>query len=196
MKKSATKIYNWATKKAASQKAPLWLGFLFLLELALFIPLDAVLMFFCLQKRNNIFLYVMIATIASTLSGLVGYLLGHFLWDLIGGWVVPHLISTTSFANLSGHVQQYENWAIFFGGLLPFPLKALSLISGVFQLGIVPFVTCLAAARLLRFSLIGGAMAMWGEKVKAFVDRHFHRIFMLIGAKTAAAMLFFWMLAR
>ena len=138
----------------------------------------------------------MIATIASTLSGLVGYLMGHFLWDLISGWVIPNLISSASFEQFSGHMQVYENWAVFIGGLLPFPIKALSLVAGVFKLGILPFMTCLAAARLVRFTLIGGAMALYGEKVKLFVDRHFHRLFMLVGAKVAAAIIFFWVLAR
>jgi membrane protein YqaA with SNARE-associated domain len=196
MKKSTTKLYNWAIQKASSTKAPFWLALLFLLELVLFIPLDAILMFFCLQKRNNILLYIMIATIASTISGLIGYLLGHFLWDLIGNWVVPHVVATATFDRLSGHIQHYENWAVFFGSLVPFPLKALSLVAGVFQLGILPFITYLAAARLLRFTLVGGAMAIWGEKMKLLVDKHFHRIFMLIGAKVAAAILFFWALAR
>ncbi len=196
MKKSTTKLYNWALLKASSTRAPLWLALLFALELFLLIPLDAVLMFFCLQKRSNILLYIMIATLASTLSGLVGYLFGHFLWDLIGGWVVPHLISTSTFARFSAHFQLYETGAVFLGGLLPFPLKALSLVAGVFHLGILPFITYLAAARLLRFALIGCTMALWGERVKLFVDRHFHRIFMVLGAKIAAALLFFWVLAR
>lgn len=196
MKRSTTKLYNWAIHKASSTKAPLWLALLFAMELFLFIPLDAILMFFCLQKRNNILLYIMIATLASTISGLVGYLFGHFLWDLVGNWVVPHIISTGTFDRLSGHMVEYENWAVFFGALIPFPLKALSLVGGVFHLGIFPFITFLAAARLIRFALIGGLMAVWGEKVKIFVDKHFHRIFMVIGAKVAVAILFFWVLAR
>lgn len=196
MKQHSARLYSWAIDKASSTKAPFWLGLLFSMELFLFIPLDAILMFFCLQKRSHIFLYILIATIASTLSGLIGYLFGHFLWDLVGNWVVPHLISSGSFERMSGHIQHYENWAVFFGALAPFPLKILSLTGGVFHLGVVPFVTCLALARLIRFTLIGAAMAFWGEKVKAFVDRHFHRLFMLLGAKIALAFLFFWVLTK
>lgn len=196
MKTSTLKLYNWATHKASSDRSTLWLSLLFFLEIILLIPLDAVLMFFCLQKRRNILLYILLATIASTLSGLMGYLLGHFLWDLVGNWVVPHLISPTSFAHLSGHLQTYEHWAIFFGGLLPFPLKALSIAAGVFQLGILPFAIYLALSRFLRFSLIGLTMALWGEPVKAFIDRHFHKLFLLLGAKVAAALTLFWVLAR
>src|SRR6187431_3120562 len=81
--KTPTPLYSWALQKATSPKAPLWIGLLFALELFLFIPLDAILMFFCLQNRSRIFLYASIATIASLVSGLIGYFLGHFLWDLI-----------------------------------------------------------------------------------------------------------------
>lgn len=196
MKQSTTRLYNWSIQKASSSKAPFWLGVLFALELVLFIPLDAILIFFCLQKRSNIFLYVMIATLASTASAVLGYLLGHFLWDLVGGWVVPHLISTATFEKLLSQVQTYEEWAIFFSALLPFPLKAVSLVAGVFQLGILPFILCVALARLLRFSLVGIAMVFFGEKVKSLLDRHFHRVFMLLGAKVAVASLLFWALAR
>lgn len=196
MKQSATKLYNWALDKANSEKAPLWLALLFASELFLFLPLDAVLMFFCLQKRSNIFLYILVATFASAISGMIGYLFGHFLWDLIENWVIPHLISTATFTHLSDQLNQYEAWAVFFGGLIPIPLKALSLVSGVFQIGLLPFATYLALARLVRFSLIGAIVAKWGEPVKEFVDRHFHRLFMLVGAKIAVFFLFFWALAR
>jgi membrane protein YqaA with SNARE-associated domain len=196
MKAQTAKLYNWAIQKAESSKAPFWIGLLFVLEIALFIPLDAILMFFCLRNPKKTFQYVAIAALASTLSGLIGYLLGHFLWDLIGPYVVPHLIPAASFDRLSHHFQTYESWAVFFGALLPFPLKALSLAAGVFQLGIWPFFLWFLAARTVRFTLIGGAMMLWGEKVKLFVDRHFHRIFMVIGAKVAMAFLLFWAIAR
>jgi membrane protein YqaA with SNARE-associated domain len=194
--KTPTPLYSWALQKATSPKAPLWIGLLFALELFLFIPLDAILMFFCLQNRSRIFLYASIATIASLVSGLIGYFLGHFLWDLISSYVVPHLISNAAFERISSQFQNYENWAVFFGALVPFPLKALSLGAGVFHLGFLPFALCFAAARTLRFLLIGGMMAIWGEKVKLFVERHFSRIIMAACAKIAMVFLFFWVFAK
>ena len=193
---NSSRLYQWALRKAGSPKSSLWIGLLFSLELFLFVPLDAVLMFFCLQNRSKILLYVAIATIASTLSATLGYLTGHFLWDLIGHVIVPHFISTAQFDRISTHFQTYEHWAVFFGAFFPFPLKALSLTAGVFHLGALPFALGFAAARLCRFLLVGGAMAIWGEKVKTFVEKHFHRILMLVGAKVAIALIFFWALAR
>ncbi|MBI3508362.1 MAG: DedA family protein [Chlamydiia bacterium] len=189
-------IYTWATAKANSSRAPFWVGLIFFLEIFLFLPLDALLIFFCLQNRKNTWVYVLMAAAASTLSGLMGYFVGHFLWDLVGSYVVPHLISASTFQRVSGHFQDYEKWAVFFGSLLPFPLKALSIGAGVFQLGPATFALWMFLARLVRFSLSGLAMVFYGDKVKQFVDKHFGRIIMIIGAKVAAAFLFFWILAR
>jgi membrane protein YqaA with SNARE-associated domain len=194
--KQPSKLYSWALQKATSRRAPLWIGLLFFLEIALFIPLDPILMFFCLQNRSKILHYVVIASLASLISGLLGYFVGHFLWDLIGSYIVPHLVSTHSFDKVTFQFQKYENWAVFFGGLVPFPLKVLSLGAGVFRLGVVPFTLCLATARLLRFLLIGGAMAIWGERVKIFVEKHFQKIILVIGAKIATIFLLFWALAN
>jgi membrane protein YqaA with SNARE-associated domain len=190
------RLYNWAIQRTESRRAPLWFGILFFLELVLIIPLDAILVFFCLQNRSRILMYVMIAAIASTLSGLCGYLLGHFLWDLIGPYVVPHLISASAFDHFAHHYQNYENWAVFAGAFLPIPLKILSLSAGIFQLGLAPFLGFLFFARSLRFALVGWAMYLWGEKVKLFVDRHFRGLFMIIGAKIALGFAFFYAIAQ
>ena len=196
MKAHTQKLYQWATKKAASNKSPLWLGLLFFLEIILIMPLDAILMFFCSQNPRKTFRYVLIATVASTISGTIGYLFGHFLWDLIGSYIVPHLIAVSTFDHFSSHFLLYEHWAVFFGTLIPFPLKALSLAAGVFHLGVFPFMIYMLLARVLRFSIIGIAMVLWGPKVKALLDKHYNRVMLIIGAKMALAMVLFWAIAK
>ena len=196
MASNTGRLYNWAIQRTESRQAPLWIGLLFFLELILIIPLDAILMFFCLQNRKRIFLYVLIASIASTLSGLCGYMLGHFLWDLIGSYIVPHVISASVFEHFANHYQNYEALAVFMGSLLPIPLKILSLSAGIFHLGFAPFIAFVFLARSLRFSLVGGAMYFWGERVKAFVDRHFSGILMILGAKIAIGFAFFYAIAQ
>lgn len=196
MKRGTTKIYTWALEKANSTNAPLWVALLFSLELFLFIPLDAILMFCCLQSPRKTLLFVLIGSVASALSATLGYMLGHFLWDLVGDYIVPTLISTSAFERVAGQLQLYENWTVFIGSFLPLPLKVLSIASGVFHLDFLAFFSCVLAARLLRFGLIGVSMVIWGERVKSFVDRHFHRILLVIGAKAAGALLFFWAIAR
>ena len=196
MKERTTKIYDWATEKANSPYAPLWIGVLFFLELFLFIPLDAILLFFCLHNPKKTFIYILTGAIASTLSATIGYLIGHFLWDLVGSYIVPNFIAKISFDRISDHFQLYESWTVFLGALTPFPIKALSLAAGVFQLGAISFASYFLMGRLIRFALVGGACLIWGEKLKNFLNRHFHRVLFVIGAKMAVGFLLIWALSQ
>jgi membrane protein YqaA with SNARE-associated domain len=196
MKATSEKLYKWASLKATSSKSPLWIGLLFLCEIALFIPLDAVLMFFCLQNPRKTLLYVTIAAAASTLSGVIGYAVGHYLWDFLGSYIVPNLIPAATFAHIANQFHHYDHWAVFFGTLIPFPLKVLSLGAGVFKLGLPTFMCYMLFARLLRFSLIGASMLIWGNKVKILLDQHFPKVLLVIAVKTLLIFLIFWYAAR
>lgn len=196
MFKWVRKIYDWATQKAYSTKAPLWIGVVFLLELILFLPLDALLMLFCWENPKKRFIYAGIATLASTLVGLAGYLFGHLLWDAIGPFVIAHLISPAFFERLVSHYQSHQNLAVMVGSFLPIPFKAVSLSAGFCHLALMPYLIFVCLARAARFFLIAQMMFLWGDKIKAFVDRHFNRILVAIGAKIALTFTFFWALAQ
>lgn len=196
MHQNSNKIYQWAIEKAQSGFSSFWIGVLFFLEIALFLPLDAVLMFFCLQNRTKTFSYVILAALASSLSGLIGYSIGHFFWDIVGDYIVPSLISAKAFSAVSIQFQKHEAWAIFAGALVPFPIKVLSLGAGIFNLGMVQFFTYFFIARLVRFSLIGASMMLWGDKVKNFLEKHFGKVIMIFGAKIATAFAILWSLTQ
>lgn len=174
----------------------LWLGLIFALEIVLIIPLDAVLMLFCLQKSEKRFLYATIATLGSAVSSICGYLLGWLLWDAIGSFVIKHLISPDFFNNLTQHYAHNEKLAVLFGALLPLPLKAVSLSAGFCQIPFLPFLACILVARGIRFFLVAGAVHKWGGKISLFIDKHFSRLVVAIGAKVALTVLFFFLLSR
>jgi len=196
MRTPAKKIYDWAARKANTRLAPLWLGCVFLLELIFFLPLDAILVLFCLENPKRRFLYAIIATVASTISGIAGYVLGLLAWDAINPYVIGHLISPEFFARLCDHYHLYQNWAVFIGSFLPIPFKAVALSAGVCHLAVVPFIAMVFLARWARFFLIAKAIQKWGVQIKTFVDRHMGRIAVAVGAKIAIAFAFFWALGQ
>lgn len=196
MFKPARRVYDWAARKASETRAPLWLGLVFLLELVLFLPLDALLMLFCLENPQRRFLYAFLATLASLVSATVGYCIGYLLWDTVGPFLIKHLISQNTFERLVRQYTLYENWAVFFGSLLPLPFKAVSLSAGFCQLNFSSYLLFVGIARALRFFLVAEAMHLWGAKIKAFVDRHFKGVLLAIGAKAAIAFTFFWILGK
>lgn len=196
LKRHSKKFYDWAVEKAYSSRSSFWLGVLFLAELVLFVPLDAIFLFFCMHKRSKTLLYSGIAMVASTLSATVGFLLGFFLWDSVGPFITKYLVTEETISRMAGHYQNYQNLFAFFGALLPFPLKALSLSAGFCNISFLPFLLCIFGARLLRFLVLASSVLLWGEKVKEFTQKHFHKIFLLLGTKIALVFFFFWKLAH
>jgi membrane protein YqaA with SNARE-associated domain len=196
MLKPIRKVYDWAASKANTPLAPLWLGVVFLLELFVFVPLDALLMLFCMENPKRRFLYAMIGSVASTISGIGGYLIGYLLWDSIGPFVIQHLISESFFNRLVDHYNSYQGLAVLVGSFLPIPFKAVALSAGFCHVSLLPFIGFVFLARVARFFLVAKLMHLWGPQIKAFLDRHFNRIVVAVGAKIALTLTFFWVLGH
>ncbi|MBP7074868.1 MAG: VTT domain-containing protein [Rhabdochlamydiaceae bacterium] len=192
---AAKKLYEWASSKAKLRLAPLWLGVIFLTELIFFIPMDAILLLFCLENPARRYYYAAMATLASAITGTIGYFLGHIAWDFLQPYILDHLISTAFFNRITEHYLAIQNWAVFCGAFLPVPYKAITLSAGVCHLSFVPFLGAILTARILRFFLIAKATEKWGLQIKAFIDKHFHRFVVGIGIKIAFALSFFWALS-
>ena len=190
------KIYDWASRKALSRWAPLWLAFIFILEMFLFLPMDALLILFCMHNPKRRYTYALVATLSSIFIGLIGYALGYWLWDSIGGFVTQYLISPSFFERLVTHYNDYEYLAVFLGGFLPIPFKAITISAGFCHIPITGYVIALLFSRALRFFLLAEMMQHWGDKVRAFIDRYFGQLLLAFGAKTALTFAFFWVLGK
>lgn len=193
---SARRIYNWAASKASRPLAPLWLGLIFSSELFLFLPLDALLMLFCLQNPQRRFIYATIATLVSVAVACIGYGIGLLLWDSIGPFVVKHLLSQDFFNRFVEHYTAHENAAVFVGSLLPIPFKIVTLSAGFCQLPLSAFLLYVALARTVRFFALAEAMHRWQTPIKRFIDRHFNHLLIGIGMKIALSFGFFWILGQ
>jgi membrane protein YqaA with SNARE-associated domain len=192
---AAKKFYLWASLKTNSRFAPVWLGVIFLFELIFFIPLDAVLLLFCLENPARRYLYALMATLSSLMTGMIGYYLGHIAWDFLHPYILDHWISTSLFNRITIHYQAVQNWAVFLGALLPVPYKAITLSAGVCHLSLFSFVVAVMLGRWVRFFIIVKAIEKWGMQIKSFMDRHFHRLLVAVGIKIAFALSFFWALS-
>ncbi len=193
---SARRVYNWACQKAFSPMAPLWLALIFFLEMFLFLPMDALLMLFCMHNPQRRFTYAFVATLSSLFIGLIGYAVGYLLWDSIGEFVTAHLISKDFFNRLVDHYNAHEHIAVFLGSLLPIPFKAITISAGFCHIPIGGYIAAMFFARAVRFFVLAELMQRWGDKMKAFIDRHFGGLVWAFGAKTALTFMFFWVLGN
>ncbi|MEN9343535.1 MAG: hypothetical protein RLZZ453_322 [Chlamydiota bacterium] len=192
----ARKIYDWASRKAYSPRAPLWLAFIFVLEMFVFLPMDALLILFCMHNPERRRTYAFVSTATSLVIGLIGYGVGYWLWDCIGGFVTQYLVSPAFFDRLVAHYTEYEYLAVFLGSLLPIPFKAITISGGFCKLPLLGFVVGMTLARALRFFFLAEMMLYWNAAVRKFIDRHFSTLVSAFILKTVLTVAFFWVLGK
>ncbi|CAM0117189.1 YqaA family protein [Rhabdochlamydiaceae symbiont of Dictyostelium giganteum] len=192
---SSQKIYLWAAQKARHPLAPVWLSMVFLLELILFIPMDAILLLFCLENPSKRYLYALMATLSAVVTGAIGYGLGFMMWDVLKPYVLDHLVSSTFFYRITDYYQKIQHIAVFLGALLPVPYKAVTLSAGVSHLAFFPFLGAVCAARWIRSFLIIKAIEKWGDQIKEFMHRYFHHVILGISLKLAFILSCLWALS-
>jgi len=173
-------IYDWFSSKVHSKNSYLWLIFFSFIESSVFpIPVDPLLILFCVEKPKKSLFYASISTLASVVGGLFGYFIGAFLWDSVGAQLVKLIISPATFESIRNKYVLYESWAVFIAGFTPIPYKAVTLSAGFCRLPVIPFISYSILARGARFFLVAGAIKIWGARIKLFIDRYFNQLVVL-----------------
>lgn len=173
------KIYYWIGKYSETKYGPYLLSFLIFLEGFLPIPTAPILAFYCLQNKKKIFLYALIASIASIFAALTGYLLGDIFWDYGGKSLITFFISENNFNKGLDFYKKYQELAILLTAVLPVPFKIFAIGAGVAKLPLIKFLTYAFIARSIRFFTIATAIYIWGEKVNSLLNKYFYYIIIL-----------------
>ncbi|MFC1841475.1 YqaA family protein [Candidatus Dependentiae bacterium] len=173
------KIYDWLGSKVHSSYATPFFCILFFLEAIFFVPVDPILILYCLENRNEALKYAALATISSVLGGITGYMIGAYLWNTVGPQIlnvkiISYLLPQETFYYLRNLYHTYATWAILISGFTPIPYKAATLSAGFCKLPLIPFICFSCIARGARFFLVAVIIRIWGEQIKAFIDRYFN----------------------
>lgn len=190
------KLYDWMGTKVHSKYATTFLAFLFYVEAIFFLPTDPILMLYCLERRKKSYWYATIATIASVLGGITGYLIGLFLWKTVGPQIIhsttmAYIIKPETFHYLCCQYNIYAHWAVLIVGFSPLPYKAATLSAGFCEISFIPFVAFSIIARGARFFLVAWTLKTWGKQIKKYIDRYFNLLVGLFVIIVIAAILIF-----
>jgi membrane protein YqaA with SNARE-associated domain len=159
------KTYDWVMSLAALPQAWMALGLVAFCEGLFFpIPPDVLLMPVVLANRKHAMRYAALTIVCSIAGGSCGYAVGFFLQPL-GEW----LLSLTGASYASFHAW-YSQW----GALLiavPIPSKITAIASGLAKLNFGLFIGVSVLVRGLRFSAEALLLKIYGEPIRAFVEK-------------------------
>lgn len=173
------RAYDWMGTHVHTPYATPFLAALFFIESIFFIPVDPILMLFCLEDRRKSLYFAFVATIASVTGGIAAYFIGYAVWETFGQWLVALLFSQETFNNALRLYRDYESWAVLIAGFTPVPYKAVTLTAGFCKLPLIPFIVYSLIARGARFFLVASVIRIWGNEIKGFIDRYFNLLVVL-----------------
>ena len=179
------RLYDWVLHWAETPSGPTALAALSAAEASFFpIPPDPLLMALCLGAIKRSLRLAAIATAASVVGGIAGYLIGAGAWQAIGGFFFEYVPGVTpeAFQGIQEFYDRHDFWAIFLAGLTPIPYKVFTLSAGVFSINFPVFVLASILSRGLRFFAEAGLIYWFGPSISRFIDRYFNLLAWLFGA--------------
>ncbi len=169
-------LYDRVMVWSRHRHAPWYLAGLSFSESSFFpIPPDVMLAPMSMAEPRAAFRLAALTTAASVLGGLLGYLIGHFAFDLITPLVTEGGRYAKPFAAAEAWFEKWGVWAVLIAGFSPIPYKVFTISAGVLHMALIPFLIASAVGRGGRFFLVSALMAWGGERMerglRTYVDR-------------------------
>ncbi len=167
------RLYDWTMAKAAHPRAEWWLALFAFVEASFFpIPPHPLLGLMCLAEPRRAIRFAAIATIASVAGGLLGYAIGHFLFESVGQGLIDALGMRDGFPKAACYLREYGAEIIMVKGATPIPFKLLTITAGFIAMPLIPFVLASIASRGAQFLAVGVLFRLFGAPIKAFIDKY------------------------
>ena len=152
-------LYQKTLKLAAHKRSNTYLAILSFTESSFFpIPPDVMIAPMVIAKKNDYLKIFLIATIFSTLGGVLGYFMGSYFLDF-GMSVVDFYSYEDKVLNLKNSLTSgtgFYIWlaTLFLAGFTPLPFKVFTITSGMIGFNIFIFLIICLFSRGLRFFIV------------------------------------------
>jgi len=178
------RLYNWVIHFADTPYGERALFMLSFAESSFFpIPPDVLLAPLTLGAPKKWFRFALSCSIASVFGGILGYMIGMFLWHQIGPWVFAHLgslgFTPKNFESFQQGYQKYDFWIVLTCGFTPLPYKVCTITAGVAKINFLGFIIASVVSRSARFFLVAGLFGWKGEAIRPFIEKYFNWLSLL-----------------
>ncbi|MBT6065754.1 MAG: DedA family protein [Proteobacteria bacterium] len=168
-----SKLYDLVLDWAKHRNASRYLAALSFAESSFFpIPPDVMLAPMVLAQPKNAWRLALLTTLFSVLGGILGYLIGMFLFGLIAQPLIDFYNAGEAFATAQAHFKSYGIWIIFIAGFTPIPYKIFTVSAGLAAMAFGPFVLASLVGRGARFFLVAGLIFLGGERFEQQLRRY------------------------
>jgi membrane protein YqaA with SNARE-associated domain len=184
------RLYDWTMEKAQHRHAAGWLALFAFMEASFFpVPPHPLLGLMCLAEPKKAIRFAAIATAGSVLGGLLGYAIGHLLFDSVGQQLIDLLGMHDSFPKAACYLRRYGVEIIVVKGATPIPFKLLTITAGFIGMALGPFILASIVSRSISFMIVGVLFRLFGAPIKRFIDKYLALVTVGFVALVAAGVL-------
>jgi membrane protein YqaA with SNARE-associated domain len=177
------RLYDRTLALSASPRAPWWLAAIAFAEASFFpIPPDVLLIPMVMARPRRAWLLAAICTAGSVVGGALGYYIGYALFDQLARGLIEFYGYGPRFAAFQAMYAQYGLWVILVKGLTPIPYKIVTIASGAAGFSFPLFMLASLITRGARFFLVAALLRVFGEPIRAFIERRLTLVTSLVAA--------------
>ena len=194
-------VYERALRWARHPRAPALLGALSFAEAIVFPVMPEVMLApMCLAQPKHAFRFANISLLFSLLGAVVGYLLGHYAYELVRpaldslGWLDRIDAQVAHLREITAQSPWKAFWLLVLAGFTPIPLKIFTWASGIVGVPMLPFLASMLVGRGKRVFLVAAAIRLGGERAERALHRWIEHLGWGVLALLAAAV--GWLLLR
>ncbi|SRR5579883_756876 len=167
------KLYHWVLSLAEHPQAAWMLCLVSFAESSFFpIPPDVLLIPMALARPERAWFYAAICTISSVIGGLFGYMIGAFLYDSVGQWIIHAYGSGETIEMFRAKYAEYGHWILIIKGFLPIPYKLVTITAGFSGYNLFWFIILSFITRGMRFFCVALILRFFGDTVRQKIDQY------------------------
>ena len=172
------RLYDWVFSLARHRHANWALVGVSFVESSVFpIPPDVLLIPMVLAERRKWAWIALNCTVASVLGAFFGYFIGAVLYDAIGKPILEFYGMSDRFDDIAAWYNKWGGWGVLFAAMTPFPYKVITIFSGATGLNLAVFAIVSIVGRSARFFIISGLLYLYGEPIRAFIEKRLSLMF-------------------
>ena len=186
------KLYDWTLRWSASRHAEPAMAVVSFVESSIFpVPAEVLFVPMVLSRPDRAMRYALIASIASVLGGVAGWMIGFYGFDLLARPILEFYGKVAEFDTLKAKTGDGAILVMLVtSGLahLP-PMKVVTILSGVVAFDLKLFILSAIVARGGKFFLLAWALRKYGPTIVDVIERRFAMVAIGLVAVLAAVWL-------
>jgi membrane protein YqaA with SNARE-associated domain len=170
------RLYDWTLRWSASRYAEVAMATVSFVESSVFpVPAEVLFVPMVLSRPDRAMRYALIATVASVLGGIAGWMIGFYGFDVIARPILEFYGKVDEFDALKAKTGDGAILVMLVtSGLahLP-PMKVVTILSGVIAFDLKLFILSAIVARGAKFFALAWALRRYGPSIVEVIERRF-----------------------